>query len=39
MNRRKIGWEGRDRICLAQDRDGSWAVIEPSGFHKVLGIS
>jgi hypothetical protein len=27
MNRRKTGWEGMDRICMVQDRDGLWGVM------------
>jgi hypothetical protein len=27
MNRRKTGWEGMDRICMVQDREGLWGVL------------
>jgi hypothetical protein len=27
MDLRETGWEGVDWICLAQDRDGLWAVV------------
>jgi len=27
MNRRKTGWEGMDRICMVQDREGLWGVM------------
>jgi len=27
MNRRKTGWEDMGRICMVQDRDGLWDVM------------
>jgi hypothetical protein len=42
MNLREIGWDGRDWIELAQDRDQWRALVntvdEPSGSLKLLGI-
>jgi hypothetical protein len=41
MDLREIGWNGRDRIELAQDRDQGSCEHgdEPTGSLKLLGIS
>jgi hypothetical protein len=36
MNLGKIGWDGRDWIELAQDRD-LWTRWWTFGFHKIAG--
>jgi hypothetical protein len=42
MDIREVGWEGRDWIDLAQDRDRWRAYVNAvmnAGFHKMLGSS
>jgi hypothetical protein len=42
MDLREVGWDGRDWIDLAQDRDRWRAYVNAvmnSGFHKMLGSS
>jgi hypothetical protein len=43
MDLQEVGWEGMDRIDLAQDGDRWWDLVNEVmyflRFHKVLGIS